>query len=55
MAVRYDDDDTEPADAGDIKMKTMDNVAADGDITAESGDDAQNNGQAKSASDVPPV
>ncbi|KAI0240297.1 hypothetical protein LSAT2_009017 [Lamellibrachia satsuma] len=55
VAVRYDDDDTEPADAGDIKMKTMDNVAADGDITAESGDDAQNNGQAKSASDVPPV
>lgn len=53
VALAYED--SEPADSGDIKMKTMDNAAADGEITVEFGDDAQNNGQAKSTSDIPPV
>jgi len=50
-----DHEDSEPADAGDIKMKPLDNVAADGEITVDSADDAQNNGQAQSTPDVSPV
>lgn len=55
IVAAVDFEDSEPADAGDIKMKSLDNAAADGEITVESGDDAQNNGQAKSSSDIPPV
>ena len=51
MEVEYAE--TEPEDSGDIKMTMMDKKIADGEITVESGDDMQNNGQAKS--DVVPV
>ena len=54
-----DQEDSEPADAGDIKMKPLDkdNAAADGETTVDSADDAdaQNNGKAQSTPDISPV
>ena len=55
MEVEYNDTEPEEDTAGDIKMTMMDKKIADGEITVESGDDTQNNGQAKSESDVVPV